>query len=155
MLASKYLNLKLATQTSSLPVGENVDHGERAGHGAKAEPDDVREDVLVAKDLGLLVLGELAQEGVGLAQQQVDQEPEHLLKFEFDQETLHLTDGWVEGRKFMTSPKFSLTIHAAVFIHSFTMFRYVFLCELRGTALAVGSYSSGPPAEGNSPNPHL
>ena len=83
MLASKYLNLKLATQTSSLPVGENVDHGECAGHSAKAEPYDVREDVLVAEDLGLLVLGELAKEGVRFAQQQVDQEPEHFLKFKF------------------------------------------------------------------------
>ena len=44
--------------------------------------------MLVAEDLGLLVLGQLAQEGVGLAQQQVDQESEHFLKFEFDQDKL-------------------------------------------------------------------
>ena len=62
--------------------------------------------MLVAEDLGLLVLGELAQEGVGLAQQQVDQEPENFLKFVFDQETLQLTDGWVEGSKFMFSRDF-------------------------------------------------
>ena len=28
------------------------------------------------------------------------------------------------------------------------MFRYVFLCELRGPAWAIGSYSSGPLAGG-------
>ena len=37
----------------------------------------------------------------------------------------------------------------ALFIHSFAMFRYVFLCELQGSARAVGSYSSGSPARGN------
>ena len=44
--------------------------------------------MLVAEDLGLLVLGQLAQEGVGLAQQQVDQEPEHFLKTKVYQEKL-------------------------------------------------------------------
>ena len=62
-----------------MPVGEDVDHGEGAGHGTESEPDDVGEDVLVPEDLGILVLCQLAQEGVGLAQQQVDQQPEHLL----------------------------------------------------------------------------
>ena len=37
---------------------------------------------------------------------------------------------------------------ATVFIHSFAMFCYVFLCELRGPAWAVGSHSSSPPAGG-------
>ena len=63
-----------------MPVCEDVDHGEGAGHCAEAEPDDVGEDVLVPKDLGILVLRQLTQEGVGLAQQQVDQQPEHLLR---------------------------------------------------------------------------
>ena len=66
-------------QEPILPVSEDVDHGEGAGHGAEPEPDDVGEDVLVAEDLGILVHCQLAQEGVGLAQQQVDQQPEHLL----------------------------------------------------------------------------
>ena len=67
------------TRTLILPVREHVDHGEGAGHGTESEPDDVGEDVLVAKDLGVLVLCQLAQKGVGLAQQQVDQQPENLL----------------------------------------------------------------------------
>ena len=36
--------------------------------------------------------------------------------------------------------------HTAIFIHSFVMFCYVFLCHLWGPAWAVGSYNSRPPA---------
>ena len=64
-----------------LPVCEHVDHREGAGHGAETEPNDIGEDVLVPEDLGILVFCQLAQEGVGLAQEQVDQQPEHFLKF--------------------------------------------------------------------------
>ena len=36
--------------------------------------------MLVRKDLGVLILGQLLQVRVGLAQKQVDEEPEELLK---------------------------------------------------------------------------
>ena len=42
-------------------------------------------------------------------------------------------------------------LHTPLFIHLFAMFCYVFLCELREPAWAVGSYSIDPPARGNIP----
>ena len=59
---------------------QDVDEGEGAGHETKAEPHHIGQDVLVGEDLSLLVLSQLLQIGISLVEEEVDQEPEHLLE---------------------------------------------------------------------------
>ena len=59
---------------------QHIDQGESSRHQPKPQTNNVSKDVLVGKDLGLLCLSQLLQVGVSPVQQEVNQEPEHLLE---------------------------------------------------------------------------
>ena len=65
-----------AQSTRSQTSSQNIDQGESSGHQTKPKTNNIRQDVLVGEDLGLLILSQLLEIGISFVQEKVDEEPE-------------------------------------------------------------------------------